>query len=1020
MTAYNDYTRLLWRDTPIYLLPDKPDWFIPTPMADKVLQALRSDTNFPDCLIDRFTGSRDELMVQTTLLLDRIESNSDIEPYRGRSAYRSPALLKECWVHLTNRCNMACRHCMFCSSAVADEELSFDQVISVIEQAYNLGCRVFYCTGGEPFIFERFTDICDTVIGYGDAHLVILTNATLLKRFDQWLSTVPRNRVYLQISIDGDRDNHDYIRGEGAFDDLLDNIRYSTAKGFAVSLAMSVQRRNIADMGRCVDIASSCGVSHIHYLWYFKKGRAGDDQFVPASEIAGYLISAYEHANQLGVTIDNMEILKNQLFSLPCTRFDLSNACYESLAVGPDGQVYPTPALIYEPSMAGGHIDTGIGDIWKHSAVFENLRNRSLIESDDLRNHPLKFFIGGGDIDHSFIAGGIPVGCDPYSELYTQAALYLLSHNAAPVYDTTKIGLRAKMGERILSCDDDTTGVRFTHSNCVLSLPGKDGYSQVNEFYSQAAQDVNEDIVNPVWYGDEEIAHIPEHARVRSYGCGSPVLDAGIQTGETVVDLGSGTGVECFIAAKHVGSKGTVIGIDMSDAMLAVARTTAQAVAQHLGYDNVSFKKGYMESLPLETGSADVIISNCVINLSPDKRRLFGEIYRVLKPGGRLVISDIVSGGEIPLSIQYNEKLRGECIGGALSERNLFGLLSDLSFERSFVEKRFVYRVVSGYPFYSITYHAHKPHKNRLRHFVYRGPFAGVITDSGKIIQRGVHSTVPYMDTSVVPDTLFELDITGNVINIEQESCCCSPDGNACAPQKTEKFFSQDCMVCGAPLVCSTEPKTVTCRYCAARQTSSTVCENGHFVCDACHAKDALAIIRRQCISSHETDLIRLYSAIRTSKLLPMHGPEFHPLVAGVILAVYRNCGGDIPDEMIYTGIDRAAGIPGGACGFLGICGAVIGVGAASSLILGSTPFDAILRRKVQQVTHTVLGEIIGVEAPRCCQRESVIALRTVSGLSKDLFSIRLPANEPFVCMQSHKNSECIFEQCPLYLRVHA
>ena len=170
---------------------------------------------------------------------------------------------------------------------------------------------------------------------------------------------------------------------------------------------------------------------------------------------------------------------------------------------------------------------------------------------------------------------------------------------------------------------------------------------------------------------------------------GSPVLDCDLKRGEVLVDLGCGAGVECFIAAKNVGPEGRVYGIDMADAMLNIARNSSKEVAKNLGYINVEFRKGFLEEIPVPSGTVGVVISNCVINLSPDKRRTFSEIMRVLKPGGRLCISDIVCEEDIPLDIKYNEKLRGECIGGAMRDGELFSMLEDLTFEGILVMKRF-------------------------------------------------------------------------------------------------------------------------------------------------------------------------------------------------------------------------------------------------------------------------------------------------------------------------------------------
>ena len=147
-----------------------------------------------------------------------------------------------------------------------------------------------------------------------------------------------------------------------------------------------------------------------------------------------------------------------------------------------------------------------------------------------------------------------------------------------------------------------------------------------------------------------------------SLGCGDPITIADLQPGETVVDLGSGGGLDCFFAAPRVGSAGRVIGVDMTPEMLAKAR----ANAARLGVPNVEFREGYIEQLPVADGEADVVISNCVINLSPDKPQVFREIYRALKPGGRVSVSDVVTSGELPQTVQENMEAWGACVAGAL------------------------------------------------------------------------------------------------------------------------------------------------------------------------------------------------------------------------------------------------------------------------------------------------------------------------------------------------------------------
>lgn len=159
-------------------------------------------------------------------------------------------------------------------------------------------------------------------------------------------------------------------------------------------------------------------------------------------------------------------------------------------------------------------------------------------------------------------------------------------------------------------------------------------------------------------------------------GCGLPTLQAGIQAGETVLDLGSGAGVDVFLAARAVGPQGHAIGVDMTPEMIA----RAQKNALQSGFNNVEFRLGEIENLPVESNSVDLVLSNCVINLVPDKRRAFAEIHRVLKPGGRFSISDIVTFGEIPQSIRQDVAQWAGCIAGAMDQDEYLQVIRESGF----------------------------------------------------------------------------------------------------------------------------------------------------------------------------------------------------------------------------------------------------------------------------------------------------------------------------------------------------
>jgi len=188
-------------------------------------------------------------------------------------------------------------------------------------------------------------------------------------------------------------------------------------------------------------------------------------------------------------------------------------------------------------------------------------------------------------------------------------------------------------------------------------------------------------------YADQETATIPEDALRASLGCGNPTALAQIAPGETVLDLGSGGGIDVLLSARRVGPTGKVYGLDMTDEMLALARAN-QAKA---GVENVEFLKGDIEHIPLPDNSVDLIISNCVINLSPDKDLVLAEAFRVLKPGGRLAVSDIVVRGEIPQAIRRSIELWAGCVAGALEEQDYVAKLTRTGFEQVSIEPTRVY-----------------------------------------------------------------------------------------------------------------------------------------------------------------------------------------------------------------------------------------------------------------------------------------------------------------------------------------
>lgn len=304
--------------------------------------------------------------------------------------------------------------------------------------------------------------------------------------------------------------------------------------------------------------------------------------------------------------------------------------------------------------------------------------------------------------------------------------------------------------------------------------------SAVRERYAAGAKSIEPRLCCPVDYNSDYLKVIPEEVIERDYGCGDP--SRYLREGEVVVDLGSGTGKICFIAAQVVGPKGRIIGVDMTDEMLEVARRNGPIVADRIGYANVEFRKGRIQDLALDlelldrqlqsnpitdatsflaadelaeelrckhplvaSDSVDVVVSNCVLNLvePKSKRQLFEEIFRVLRKGGRAVISDIVSDENVPEEMQSDPELWSGCISGALTEGGFVSAFEEAGFYgiRILIRDAEPWRTVEGIEFRSVTIEAFKGKQGecfeRNQAVIYRGPFKEVLDDDNHRMERG-------------------------------------------------------------------------------------------------------------------------------------------------------------------------------------------------------------------------------------------------------------------------------------------
>ncbi len=676
-------------------------------------------------------------------------------PYTGRADRLGAWTLRELWLHTNDHCNLECEHCLVSSGPSGSRGLPSETLLRAIDEAAALGVERYYFTGGEPLLRPDLRTLVERITVHHGRELVVLSNATLLDKASlrDAIESFDRGKVRFQVSLDGTcAEDNDPIRGAGSFAKASAGLAALASLGFATSLTLVPHARNLPRITELPALARRLGAESVHLMWPHRRGRAltmlGD---LPSAEDLVPVVRAVRAASEsAGVRLDNVESLRQRVNSVAGVKHDLGMAGVEALCLHADGRLYPSAATAGEAALAiGTYGPDALAVTWQSSTVAQGLRATSLAQGAAQRTDPLRFIVGGGDLEHAYFWSGDLLGIDPYAPIYDAVARDLMADlgRAGRARATRRAGGDAPvvfhaMGEGALACGDELPGaVRTLHSNCVLAFDVDRPRALVRAFYGAAAVAPKADLCCPVRPSEEDLRHVPKDVVDRFYGCGSPVQDAALRPGETYLDLGSGAGIDVFVGAKYVGPLGRALGVDMTAAMLAVARENQPLVARNLGYDVVAFHEGVLEAVPVADGVVDCVTSNCVVNLSPDKRAVFAEVVRVLKDHGRLVLADIVAERAVPPHLRVNPELWGECLSGALTEDELLAELERAGFVGLEVLKRTFWREVEGHAFWSVTVRAYQRARatetpSGAHRAIYLGPYKSVADEDGTLYRR--------------------------------------------------------------------------------------------------------------------------------------------------------------------------------------------------------------------------------------------------------------------------------------------
>ncbi len=743
----------------LFIDPELPNWLSVNRTGSEILKLCNGKntlSQIQDKIAEKYKSADKKLVRQETSdflsaagLLEFVSETPLQRPlYTGRSSAIKPGKLEELWIYTTLACNLKCKHCLVSAGKELEGELTSEEIKKLVDDAIKLGVKRFYITGGEPFIKDSIFELIKYITKDRKRELIILTNATL---FDDTkiaaLDKLKSPKLIIQVSLEGPNAKiHDKLRGNGSFDRAVKGIKKLIKIGIIPIVSTALSKYNEKYIRDTSSLISKLGVKEHNILWMHAKGRGAsnvNNLYIPAEKITPIMQNLKKVYKEQEVIFDNIESLKVRARAKRGRKTDLCNNCYAKVCVNSDGHVYPCASLNADSNFDAGSIrQKSLKDIWLNSVVMDKCRENSVHDKTGCSSCYLEYICGGGCTSHSYYASEVDTGkgsiraqdpyCSTYKTLFEDILWELASegissengggYTAPLVYNAMDAKLPAHLDAGIKSIDD-AFEVGCYHCSCVLSVDVEDDEEvckpeikghvtkTVKNKFAKAAYDPVKDYYCPTGYDPKDLEHIPDEVLQVSYGCGNPAALADIKEGETIVDLGAGGGIDCFIAANKLGKEGKVIGIDMTDEMIEKASENAKKVAKSLGYSIVEFRKGNIMELPVDDNLVDLVISNCVINLTEDKAKVLDELFRILKPGGRFIISDIVSDKPVPGYMKRDKELWNACLSGALTDKRFKEIAEKAGFSSTRLTENYLYKEVDHVKFYSITLKGIKPGK---------------------------------------------------------------------------------------------------------------------------------------------------------------------------------------------------------------------------------------------------------------------------------------------------------------------